>query len=502
MQGWEQDPWAPTSCPHQHAVPHAGRGVGSSVATRTPLRSRSLQQRATMPPGPSAQLPVPVSTWHEPARLREHLEPWKSPVAQAQHRQASKQLQGHHWARSPGHRADCRRAGLAPSQVDFILQSSCAKVWAALVQGVLEGTPRVAAGVAGLACSPRHGAAVLPGRGNFEPCTLSWATELSSSWASRMGQASCGFPPGPQPGSCVHPVQRAAVVLALPVVLSGGWGLCLRLRVCCKWMPVAQWPHWAAHRHGQPLLGTVSALFLLFAELQGGAGADRPAKSRQYGECLPRHLAVQPQLTLCSSAGTSVGQWEALTLHLTPSTHFLTLVAPCTPLPMVLAEEGVPVLCTALSPSSAHPPQVSPCHCLLPSASRCHGFLFCLPQCFMNSILQCLSNTKELRDYCLQNQYLRDLNNNSRMRTALMSGNCQSLGPGSAPCGASLQRIPGARPCSPRPPHALGDPHPEVSASSQPYWGRHCAVGAQPVGGLGHLSKGYGAHHGEPGVGC
>ncbi|NXG54148.1 UBP2 hydrolase, partial [Hemiprocne comata] len=41
--------------------------------------------------------------------------------------------------------------------------------------------------------------------------------------------------------------------------------------------------------------------------------------------------------------------------------------------------------------------------------------------CFMNSILQCLSNTKELRDYCLQNQYLRDLNNNSRMRTALIS---------------------------------------------------------------------------------
>ncbi|NWT20038.1 UBP2 hydrolase, partial [Vireo altiloquus] len=42
-------------------------------------------------------------------------------------------------------------------------------------------------------------------------------------------------------------------------------------------------------------------------------------------------------------------------------------------------------------------------------------------RCFMNSILQCLSNTKELRDYCLQNQYLRDLNNNSRMRTALMT---------------------------------------------------------------------------------
>ncbi|XP_007067012.2 ubiquitin carboxyl-terminal hydrolase 2 isoform X1 [Chelonia mydas] len=41
--------------------------------------------------------------------------------------------------------------------------------------------------------------------------------------------------------------------------------------------------------------------------------------------------------------------------------------------------------------------------------------------CFMNSILQCLSNTKELRDYCLQNQYVRDLNSNSRMRTALMA---------------------------------------------------------------------------------
>uniref|UniRef100_A0A452HB34 Ubiquitin carboxyl-terminal hydrolase n=1 Tax=Gopherus agassizii TaxID=38772 RepID=A0A452HB34_9SAUR len=41
--------------------------------------------------------------------------------------------------------------------------------------------------------------------------------------------------------------------------------------------------------------------------------------------------------------------------------------------------------------------------------------------CFMNSILQCLSNTKELRDYCLQNQYMQDLNSNSRMHTALMA---------------------------------------------------------------------------------
>ncbi|XP_040280982.1 ubiquitin carboxyl-terminal hydrolase 2 isoform X1 [Bufo bufo] len=30
--------------------------------------------------------------------------------------------------------------------------------------------------------------------------------------------------------------------------------------------------------------------------------------------------------------------------------------------------------------------------------------------CFMNSILQCLSNTKELRDYCLHNSHKRDLN--------------------------------------------------------------------------------------------
>ncbi|KAK1153454.1 ubiquitin carboxyl-terminal hydrolase 2-like isoform X1 [Acipenser oxyrinchus oxyrinchus] len=40
--------------------------------------------------------------------------------------------------------------------------------------------------------------------------------------------------------------------------------------------------------------------------------------------------------------------------------------------------------------------------------------------CFMNSILQCLSNTRELRDYCLQNLHRRDLNNSSRMNSALM----------------------------------------------------------------------------------
>ncbi|XP_055404346.1 ubiquitin carboxyl-terminal hydrolase 2 isoform X1 [Bubalus kerabau] len=40
--------------------------------------------------------------------------------------------------------------------------------------------------------------------------------------------------------------------------------------------------------------------------------------------------------------------------------------------------------------------------------------------CFMNSILQCLSNTRELRDYCLQRLYLRDLSHSSRAHTALM----------------------------------------------------------------------------------
>ncbi|CAB1352295.1 unnamed protein product [Coregonus sp. 'balchen'] len=34
--------------------------------------------------------------------------------------------------------------------------------------------------------------------------------------------------------------------------------------------------------------------------------------------------------------------------------------------------------------------------------------------CFMNSILQCLSNTPDLRDYCLRNTHRTDLNNNRR----------------------------------------------------------------------------------------
>ncbi|XP_063293069.1 ubiquitin carboxyl-terminal hydrolase 2 isoform X1 [Pelobates fuscus] len=39
--------------------------------------------------------------------------------------------------------------------------------------------------------------------------------------------------------------------------------------------------------------------------------------------------------------------------------------------------------------------------------------------CFMNSILQCLSNTKDLRDYCLQNSHRRDLNSKN-CNTAIM----------------------------------------------------------------------------------
>lgn len=45
-----------------------------------------------------------------------------------------------------------------------------------------------------------------------------------------------------------------------------------------------------------------------------------------------------------------------------------------------------------------------------------------LLQCFMNSILQCLSNTRELRDYCLQRLYARDLRPRSSAHSALMEG--------------------------------------------------------------------------------
>nr|XP_033774361.1 ubiquitin carboxyl-terminal hydrolase 2 isoform X2 [Geotrypetes seraphini] len=47
--------------------------------------------------------------------------------------------------------------------------------------------------------------------------------------------------------------------------------------------------------------------------------------------------------------------------------------------------------------------------------------------CFMNSILQCLSNTKELRDYCLQKSYCRDLSTARRTNTALMEAFAQLI---------------------------------------------------------------------------
>ncbi|XP_054482015.1 ubiquitin carboxyl-terminal hydrolase 2-like [Anoplopoma fimbria] len=40
--------------------------------------------------------------------------------------------------------------------------------------------------------------------------------------------------------------------------------------------------------------------------------------------------------------------------------------------------------------------------------------------CFMNSILQCLSNTTELRDYCLRNIHRSDLNNNNSTTNAAL----------------------------------------------------------------------------------
>lgn len=39
--------------------------------------------------------------------------------------------------------------------------------------------------------------------------------------------------------------------------------------------------------------------------------------------------------------------------------------------------------------------------------------------CFMNSILQCLSNSKDLRDYCLHNSYKRDLNSKTCSTTIM-----------------------------------------------------------------------------------
>lgn len=142
--------------------------------------------------------------------------------------------------------------------------------------------------------------------------------------------------------------------------VTAGWGLSLHLRVCSTGRSVAPWPRWAAHRHGQP--ATLQALSPLSAELQGRAGAHRPAEPRQHGECVPRLLAHTRHI--CGAEG-------ALFLHLTPNTHSLTLAAPYTPLPMVLPEEEHPLLLKASSPSCAHPapcPPATACLPLLPVA--------------------------------------------------------------------------------------------------------------------------------------
>ena len=49
--------------------------------------------------------------------------------------------------------------------------------------------------------------------------------------------------------------------------------------------------------------------------------------------------------------------------------------------------------------------------------------MFGLFQCFMNSILQCLSNTKPLLDYCLKEDYILDKNKTtSNLKGALIIG--------------------------------------------------------------------------------
>jgi len=56
---------------------------------------------------------------------------------------------------------------------------------------------------------------------------------------------------------------------------------------------------------------------------------------------------------------------------------------------------------------------------------RCIGFnvLLLLVQCFMNSVIQCLSNTKPLLEYLLADCHLSDINTTvSSMKGALIKG--------------------------------------------------------------------------------
>ena len=57
---------------------------------------------------------------------------------------------------------------------------------------------------------------------------------------------------------------------------------------------------------------------------------------------------------------------------------------------------------------------------------RCHQlivFLCVCVQCFMNSVLQCLSNTRQLLDYCLEEKYVTEINTTtSNMKGSLFKG--------------------------------------------------------------------------------
>lgn len=45
-----------------------------------------------------------------------------------------------------------------------------------------------------------------------------------------------------------------------------------------------------------------------------------------------------------------------------------------------------------------------------------------VPQCFMNAILQCLSNTRDLQEYCIRKEYLLDANGSGKKHCELMDG--------------------------------------------------------------------------------
>ncbi|CAF88207.1 unnamed protein product, partial [Tetraodon nigroviridis] len=125
--------------------------------------------------------------------------------------------------------------------------------------------------------------------------------------------------------------------------------------------------------------------------------------------------------------------------------------------------------------------------------------------CFMNSILQCLSNTHSLRDYCLHNAHRRDLNNNSRTNTALMEGErVEEPLAALAPLADPASRPARVRQAPPdgvdvaqqrgRQPLRVQDPDPEIRAQIR---------GLQPTGrsGVPALPPGRAAQRGQQGDG-